>query len=99
LAASRPGVAVFWDLETARVIGTVDLADGCGLAPGGGPGRFLLTSGRGGVVRVEPRDERVTVLAASFVTRGRWDNHLAVGRLEPASSWTGARSAGATRRQ
>ncbi|HEY7141562.1 MAG TPA: DUF1513 domain-containing protein [Methylomirabilota bacterium] len=86
VSCPRGGLAVFWDLETARVIGTVDLADGCGLAPGAAPGRFLLTSGRGGVVRVEPGDDRTTALPATFTTRGRWDNHLAVGRLAPASS-------------
>ena len=75
----RGSVAVFWDLATARVIGTVDLPDGCGLAPGEAPGTFLLSSGRGGVVRVDPSADRVTPLPSPFVTGARWDNHLAVG--------------------
>jgi hypothetical protein len=80
VSCPRGGLAVFWDLATARVIGTVDLPDGCGLAPGEAPGTFLLSSGRGGVVRVDPSADRVAPLPASFVTEGRWDNHLAVGR-------------------
>ena len=67
VSCPRGGLAVFWDLGTARVIGTVDLPDGCGLAAADAPGAFLLTSGRGGVVRVEPSSERVTPLPASFV--------------------------------
>jgi hypothetical protein len=61
--------------------GTVDLPDGCGLAPGESPGTFLLTSGRGGVLHVEPREDRSTPIASSFVTQARRDNHLAVGRF------------------
>jgi hypothetical protein len=79
VSCPRGGVAVFWDLATERVIGTVDLPDGCGLAPGEAPGTFLLSSGRGGVVRVDPSADRVTPLPSPFVTGARWDNHLAVG--------------------
>ncbi len=86
VSCPRGGLAVFWDLGTSRVIGTVDLPDGCGLAPADAPGAFLLTSGRGGVVRVELPDERVTPLPASFVAHARWDNHLAVGRTRPTAS-------------
>ena len=60
VSCPRGGLAVFWDLGTARVVGTVDLPDGCGLAPADAPGAFLLSSGRGGVVRVDPSGDRVT---------------------------------------
>ena len=88
LAVSCPrcGLAVFWDLGTSRLVGTVDLPDGCGLAPGESPGTFLVTSGRGGVLRVEPREDRSTPLASSFVTQARWDNHLAVARIGATGS-------------
>jgi hypothetical protein len=79
VSCPRGGLAVFWDLPTAQVVGTVDLPDGCGLASDA-VGEFLLSSGRGGVVRVEWPERRVTPLPASFVARARWDNHLAVGR-------------------
>jgi hypothetical protein len=84
VSCPRGGLAVVWDLATARVIGTVDLPDGCGLAPGEAPGTFLLSSGRGGVVRVDPSADRVTPLPAPFATEARWDNHLAVGRSGPS---------------
>ena len=42
----------------SRMIGTVDLADGCGLAPAPASGVFLLTSGRGGALRVSRRVPR-----------------------------------------
>ena len=83
VSCPRGGLAVFWDLGTARMIGTVDLPDGCGLAAADAPGTFLLTSGRGGAVRAEPAGERVTPLPAGFLARARWDNHLAVGPVRP----------------
>lgn len=94
LAASCPrgGLAVFWDLETSRVIGSVDLADGCGLAPTDRAGTFLLTSGRGGAAWVEPAESRTTPLASRFVTDARWDNHVAVATARlPRPAQGGAR--------
>jgi hypothetical protein len=78
VSSPRGGLAVFWDLETARVIGTVALPDGCGLAAADAAGAFLLTSGRGGAVRVELPGLRVAPLPARFVAQARWDNHLTV---------------------
>jgi hypothetical protein len=80
VSSPRGGLAVFWDLEASRVIGTVDMPDGCGLAPADAPGTFLLTSGRGGVVRVDPSSDQVMPLPAAFAARARWDNHVAAGR-------------------
>jgi hypothetical protein len=76
VSCPRGGLTVFWDLETFRVAGTVDMPDGCGLAPAGVPGGFLLTSGRGGAVYVDLRHERTTPVPSSFVSGARWDNHL-----------------------
>lgn len=78
VSCPRGGLAVFWDLETGRAIGSADLPDGCGLAPAGPPGMFLLTSGRGGAAWAEPRDSRITPLTSRLVTDARWDNHVAV---------------------
>jgi hypothetical protein len=84
VSCPRGGLAVFWDLATSRVIATVDMPDGCGLAPLDAPGAFLLTSGRGGVARVELPAARSTPLLTPFVARARWDNHLAVAPLGEA---------------
>jgi hypothetical protein len=78
VSCPRGGLAVFWDLATSRVVGTVDMPDGCGLAALDAPGTFLLTSGRGGVARIELPAGRSTPLPAPFVARARWDNHVAV---------------------
>jgi hypothetical protein len=86
VSCPRGGLAVFWELGTSRLVGTVDLPDGCGLAPGESPGTFLLTSGRGGVLHVEPREDRSAPIASRFVTQARWDNHLAVARVGPTGS-------------
>jgi hypothetical protein len=78
VSCPRGGLAVFWDLETSRVAETVDMPDGCGLAPAGVPGAFLLTSGRGGAVCVDLGHGRRAPVPSSFVSEARWDNHLTV---------------------
>jgi hypothetical protein len=83
VSCPRGGLAVFWDLGRSRVIGTVDLPDGCGVALAAKPGTFVLTSGPGGALRVDPSGARAMPLSAPFVDRARWDNHLAVGRTGP----------------
>jgi len=80
VSCPRGGLVVFWDLESRRMIATVDIPDGCGLAPAEDPGTFLLTSGRGGALRVAPRERRTARVESRFVSEARWDNHLAVGR-------------------
>ncbi len=51
LATSAPhgGLTVFWDTATGAELGTLDLADGCGVAPLG-QGELLASSGRGYLV-------------------------------------------------
>jgi hypothetical protein len=85
VSCPRGGLGVFWDLETSRVVGTVDVPDGCGLAPADAPGTFLVTSGRGGVVRVDPRTGQTARLSSRFVMEARWDNHVALVPKPPES--------------
>jgi hypothetical protein len=54
VSCPRGGLAVFWDLGTARMVGSVAMPDGADSAPAAAPGTFLLTGGRGGAVRVSP---------------------------------------------
>lgn len=72
LATSAPhgGLVVFWDTATGAELGTLDLADGCGVAPLG-PGEVLASSGRGGLVAATPADHRLVLSG-----RAAWDNHL-----------------------
>jgi hypothetical protein len=75
VAATSPrgGLAVFWDLEGGRALGQVRLDDVCGLAAGGGPGRFILASGQGALVEADAVSGTLAPLPGP---RGAWDNHL-----------------------
>jgi hypothetical protein len=85
LAVSSPrgGCAAFWDMTAQRFLGTVDLADGCGIAPTGIEGEFLFSSGLGGMLRCEPdalaTDTSAVELLHDVDTSSptlRWDNHI-----------------------
>jgi hypothetical protein len=80
LAVSSPrgGCVLFWDRAAGRVLGSLDLADVCGLAPGGPPGVFLVTSGRGGALIHDARAGRSMQIAAPIIARSHWDNHVFV---------------------
>jgi hypothetical protein len=54
----------------------VDVVDGCGVAPAADPGAFVVTSGRGDVLQVEPRRDRRAPMAGLAPTVAAWDNHL-----------------------
>jgi uncharacterized protein len=73
-------VAVFWDLATSRVLGTVDVRDGCGLAPAERPGAFRVTAGCGHARWVDLLADQVTPLPTRVVADARWDNHIAIAR-------------------
>ena len=73
--APRGGVMTFWSLGERRYLGGLRLGDGCGAAPAGLPGRFLLSSGFGRLLThnlvsglSEPADLSPVGIA--------WDNHL-----------------------
>jgi hypothetical protein len=87
LAVSSPrgGCAAFWDLPAQRFLGSVDLADGCGIAPTANAGEFLFSSGLGGMLRCMPdalavdhNDGAVTLLhdIEPSAPSVRWDNHI-----------------------
>lgn len=72
VATSAPhgGIVVFWDSATGRCMGTLDLPDGCGVAPYSA-GELLVSSGRGELVVATPDDQRALVSGGAA-----WDNHL-----------------------
>lgn len=57
-------------LTSARV------PDGCGIAPAEGAGRFVASSGLGGVFRLNALTGERERIGASFTDSARWDNHL-----------------------
>jgi hypothetical protein len=78
-SSPRGGVLEFWQAERGRHLFTAKIADGCGVAPAGGPGRFLASSGRGGLFHIDVKARRVARLAAGPGAGVAWDNHLIPG--------------------
>ncbi|MGH6905505.1 MAG: DUF1513 domain-containing protein, partial [Geminicoccaceae bacterium] len=86
LAVSSPrgSLITFWDATTGALNDHVEVADGCGVAPADEPGAFVITGGRGDVLRIDPvRGSRAPVVLAGPAATA-WDNHLA-GAPQPAA--------------
>lgn len=54
------------------------MPDGSGIAPGDEPATFLASSGRGGVLLIDAVSGSSLPIAAAFLGRGHWDNHMIV---------------------
>ncbi len=83
LAVSSPrgNLFTFWDAETGSLVHHVELADGCGLTPAEAPGAFIVSDGRGEILRVEPRAHRQAPVPIAERLVTPWDNHLATAAL------------------
>jgi uncharacterized protein len=78
-SSPRGGVMAFWQLADGRFLGTLDLADGCGLAPGAAPGRFVASSGRGRMVDYDARSGTAREIELEPMERmSQWDHHMLV---------------------
>lgn len=81
VATSSPvgGKIVLWDARSGQYRGSVDIFDGCGVAPGQGEG-FVITSGQGTVYRVHEgvraADAFTTPAILDASADRSWDNHL-----------------------
>lgn len=76
-SSPRGGVMAFWRLVDGRFLGTLELADGCGLAPGAAPGRFVASSGRGRMVDYDARAQRAVEIEIEPMERmSQWDHHM-----------------------
>ena len=78
LAVSHPrgGQVTFWSWPEGDYLSRINILDGCGLAPAGAPGRFLVSNGRGELFlhdaqAVDARPQRLAVFDQRY-----WDNHL-----------------------
>ncbi|MBR0649275.1 DUF1513 domain-containing protein [Roseomonas terrae] len=73
VTSPRGGRGLLIEARSRRVVSSFAMPDGCGVAAA--PGGFVVTSGLGRVALVDagatPRD-----LAAAWLGRLRWDNHL-----------------------
>ena len=76
VSAPRGNLITFWDAVAGAYLTSTMVADGCGVAPIGRPGAFLITSGVGQVMRFEPRSGRRTMLTLADLPESGWDNHL-----------------------
>ena len=76
VSAPRGNLVTFWDVGTGRYLSSAKVSDGCGVAPGAGPGEFLVSSGLGGVVIIGARSGTARPLNVGGLEAARWDNHL-----------------------
>ena len=76
VSAPRGNLVTFWDVGTGRYLSSAKVSDGCGVAPGAGPGEFLASSGLGGVVAIGARSGTTRPLNVGGLEAARWDNHL-----------------------
>ena len=80
VSAPRGGLVTFWNAESGRFLASAGVPDGCGVAPGAGPGAFLASSGQGGVAEIDARSGAAQPLALDGLETVRWDNHLVAAR-------------------
>ncbi len=80
VTAPRGGMVTLWDAGAGSYLSSADVADGCGVAPGAGPGEFLASSGQGGVVVIDAQSGTTRPLAVGGLEGARWDNHLIAAR-------------------
>jgi hypothetical protein len=77
-SAPRDGYIVFWDVAGERLIGTLAVADGCGLAATCQANHFLVSSGAGEItaVSITAGQQRISSQPALSSAHYQWDNHL-----------------------
>jgi hypothetical protein len=78
VSCPRGNLITFWDARQGRLIGQVEIADGCGVAPAEAPGAFVITGGHGDVVTIDAGQGGGTPM--DVVGQTAWDNHLALAR-------------------
>ena len=81
VSSPRGNLMTFWDVGAGRYLSSAKVSDGCGVAPGEGPGEFLASSGRGSVVVIDARSGTTRPLAVGGLEAARWDNHLVVASV------------------
>ncbi len=78
VSCPRGNLVTFWSVPGGRLMDTMALPDGCGVASAG-TARFLITGGTGAVCLVNLRDGQRRYLGAAQGSYPQWDNHLSVG--------------------
>ena len=65
-----------WDAQDGAYLASTEVADGCGLAPDGAPGGFVISNGAFGLWHFSTVDGSLTGLSGNAEPVARWDNHL-----------------------
>ena len=76
VSCPRGNLAVFWDVVDDRYLGTVAVADGCGITASSTADGFLIASGLGGIVDWSPQAPQGSPLPGTLIAESHWDNHL-----------------------
>jgi hypothetical protein len=78
IAATSPvgGVVGFWAADDGRYLGRRDIPDVCGLAAADGPGAFIVTTGEGGIHRVDAGTRQAKPIYSAMARGLHWDNHI-----------------------
>jgi len=74
ISSPRGGIVAYWDMETRRYFEHHNYGDVCGIAPTSEKNCFLLTTGQGKRVIVNPINDQKITLAA--MNQYQWDNHI-----------------------
>lgn len=77
ISSPRGGQTLFYDVPARRLIASLPLADGCGIAADGRAAGFVLTSGLGGALRTHAGGD-ATPITSTVLAASQWDNHLAL---------------------
>ena len=74
VSSPRGNITTFWSKQSGDYLGSVEVTDGCGLAPGDVSGEFIISNGNGALYRC--RNNKLE--ASPILSDGdiRWDNHL-----------------------
>ena len=76
VSAPRGNLVTFWHGREGRYLTSVDIQDGCGVAPTDRAGEFMLAGGEGAINLVRPLTDEIDRIDVEGLARARWDNHL-----------------------
>lgn len=76
VSCPRGGLVTFWSVADGTLLRTLDMTDGCGVAPAAEDGAFWISSGTGRRLLFDAHAGRVT---ATLTAPDHWDNHITAG--------------------
>ena len=76
VSCPRGNMVTFWSVSNRQYLGSIPINDGCGVAPGGMPGEFLISSGTGALFHSRMSNRATIQLTHLQTAQGMWDNHM-----------------------